>query len=851
MIGFLFRDLRGSAALRALWIFAASLFLGVFLVAVCAGLLRLIQGGLAADAQARFGGDIEIDAQTPLEADELAWIGERGTLSHLIELRTMLGSASGDFTVVELQTVDAAYPLYGEVRLEPGLALQRAFEQNEAGVWGAVFDPVLADQIDLSMGDAITVGALTLELRAMVVEQPDRSLSADVRGPPLLIDPRALDESGLAGVGSVVDHEYRVRLDTDTDPAVWRDELLRAFPEAIWDVRTVLERGEFIGRRLDQVASVLLLIGFCTLLIGGLGIANSIAAWLRTKRRTLATLQSLGARQRQLAFTYVGQVVVMAAVASGIGAAMGSLLAWLIAGSLAERFAIDRFASGLALSAGEAAIFGIGVALVFSLPPLGRALASRPARLIRGGEPVAQTPRGWTIAAGLCLLATLALLLILVPEPLVALGFVAIVVLLLVLLDALVSLLGRLALRLGHTRWLEGRFALRLAIASLHRPDSALRPLVLSLGVAATLVVSASLVIAATLQALNGSIPERAPALVLYDVADERVDDFRQYVESLAGYRDLTLAPLVLGRLTTVNGLALADDDDVERALEANDEQKLSYRVQGVDNVELAAGAWWQARADGAAPVSPASVSPASVSPASVSYEDREAAQLGLEVGDILGFDILGERIEASLAAIHSQARFETSFWLEAIFSDGVLEPFITRHVGSVFLDPGQDLVASAGIARNFPGVVVIRTEKVLVSVRSILGSAAAAVTAIAVTSLLASILVMASVVAVARDRQVFEASVLNALGARRRVVLWSVVHEYALVGMLLILFASVFGGLIAAGLLGTWLKLPADDVRYVGPLAGALVVGACLSAGVFWLARSLEARPALLLRRE
>jgi len=846
VIGFLFRDLRGSAALRALWIFAASLFLGVFLVAVCAGLLRLVQGGLAADAQARFGGDIEIDAQTPLEADELAWIGERGTLSHLIELRTMLGSASGDFTVVELQTVDAAYPLYGEVRLEPELPLQRAVEQNEAGVWGAVFDPVLADQIDLSVGDAITVGALTLELRAMVVEQPDRSLSADVRGPPLLVDPRALDESGLAGVGSVVDHEYRVRLDADTDPAVWRDELLRAFPEAIWDVRTVLERGEFIGRRLDQVASVLLLIGFCTLLIGGLGIANSIAAWLRTKRRTLATLQSLGARQRQLAFTYVGQVVVMAAVASGVGAAMGSLVAWLIAGSLAERFAIDRFASGLALSAGVAAIFGIGVALVFSLPPLGRALASRPARLIRGGEPVAQTPRGWTIAAGLCLLATLALLLILVPEPLVALGFVAIVALLLVLLDALVSLLGRLALRFGHTRWLEGRFALRLAIASLHRPDSALRPLVLSLGVAATLVVGASLVIAATLQALNGSIPERAPALVLYDVADERVGDFRQYVESLAGYRELTLAPLVLGRLTTVNGLALAEDDDVERALEANDEQKLSYRVQGVDNVELAAGAWWEPRADGAA-----SVSSASVSPASVSYEDREAAELGLEVGDVLGFDILGERVEATLAAIHSQARFETSFWLEAIFSDGVLEPFITRHVGSVFLDPGQDLSASAGIARNFPGVVVIRTEKVLASVRSILGSAAAAVTAIAATSLLASILVMASVVAVARDRQVFEASVLNALGARRRVVLWSVVHEYALVGLLLILFASVFGGLIAAGLLGTWLKLPADDVRYVGPLAGALVVGACLSAGVFWLARSLEARPALLLRRE
>lgn len=836
MIGFLLRDLRGSAALRALWIFAASLFLGVFLVAVCAGLLRLIQGGLAADAQARFGGDVEIEARVPLEEEALTWMSERGDVSHLIELRTMLGSEAGEFTVVELQSVDAGYPLYGEVRLEPDLPLQAAVSQDENGIWGAVFDPVLADQLELTIGERVTVGSLTLELRAKIVAQPDRSLRADVRGPPLLIDARALAASGLAGAGSVVDHEYRVRLDAGADPALWRRDLLRAFPEATWDVRTVEERGEFIGRRLDQVASVLLLIGFCTLLIGGLGIANSIAAWLRTKRRTLATLQSLGARQRQLAFTYVGQVVVMATLASAAGALSGSVLAWLIAGALSERFAIVRITASLALSSGVATVFGVGVALVFSLPPLARALASRPARLIRGGEPVSQTPRGWTIAAVLCLLATLALLLILVPEPIVALGFVGMVVLLLVLLDALVGLLRRLALRLGDTRWLEGRFALRLAIASLHRPDSALRPLVLSLGVAATLVVSASLVIAATLQSLDGSIPARAPALVLYDVADTRTDEFREYVESLEGYRELVMAPLVLGRLTTVNGQALADDDDVERALEANDEQKLSYRVPGIDNVELAAGAWWKADADG---------------PARVSYEDREAAEIGIEVGDVLGFDIQGERLEATLAAIHSQARFETSFWLEAMFSDGVLEPYITRHVGSVFLDDGHDLAASAGIARNFPGVVVIRTAKVLDSVRSILGSAAAAVTAIAATSLLASILVMASVVAVARDRQVFEASVLNALGARRRVVLRGVILEYALVGLLLILFASAAGSLIAAALLDVWLKLPADDVRYVGPLAGALVVGACLSVGLVWLARTLEARPALLLRRE
>ena len=31
----------------------------------------------------------------------------------------------------------------------------------------------------------------------------------------------------------------------------------------------------------------------------------------------------------------------------------------------------------------------------------------------------------------------------------------------------------------------------------------------------------------------------------------------------------------------------------------------------------------------------------------------------------------------------------QARLWLEAIFSDGVLDPFITRHVGAAWLAPG------------------------------------------------------------------------------------------------------------------------------------------------------------------
>ena len=313
MFIFLLRDLRGSSAARSLWVFCACLFLGIALIAACGGLLQQIRGGLEGQQRDLFGGDLELRDRAPIGDHQLDWLNSRGTVSRLLELRTMLGTETGNFAVVELQSVDEHYPLYGQVTLAPAQSLSNAVAESAEGVWGAAFDPLLAEQLGLAVGQRVRVGALELELRALIQEQPDRSLRADWRGPPLIIHERALEATGLMLPGSLIDYRYRVR--TDEDPDRWRGDLRAAFPDAGWEVQTVAERGELLSDRLNQVASVLLLIGFSTLLIGGMGVANSVGAYLQSKLRTLATLQSLGARSAQVTGVYVGQIVVLAAMA--------------------------------------------------------------------------------------------------------------------------------------------------------------------------------------------------------------------------------------------------------------------------------------------------------------------------------------------------------------------------------------------------------------------------------------------------------------------------------------------------------------------------------------------------------
>lgn len=832
--GFMLRDLRGASKVRSLWVFCSCLFLGITLIASCGSLLRIVQDGFTQQERNLFGGDLRISQRQAANDEQLNWLSENGRVSRLVELRTMLGTASGDFTVVELQSVDDEYPLYGNVLLEPSMTLQSAVSQSDNGVWGAAFDPALLQQLSLEVGQLVSVGSLELELRAVILEQPDRSLRADFRGPPIIVDVGALQQSGLLSPTSLVDYDYRIR--TDENPNVWRETLRAAFPDASWEVQTVDERSEIVGRRLNQVASVLLMIGFSTLLIGGLGVGNSVGAYLQTKLHTLATLQSLGARSAQVASIYIGQIILLAAIASIAGALTGAGVAWFSAKILSEQLPIMPSLTALTVPTMLAIILGICMALVFALPILGRTLNMPVALLIKGiSADSRKIPASYLTATIAISISSMLLLLMFVPEPLVATGFIVLVVLLLLSLEAIVKLIRMSARKFSRLQLLEGHFALRLAVTGLYRPSASLRPMLLSLGTALTLLVASAFVIASTYQALGKTVPEEAPSLVFYDLQKNQVDGFNSIVVQLDGYEQHAVAPLVLGRLTSVNGLDLAQSTVASRALEANDEHKLSYRLDSIDNPSVDRGEWWPSDYAG---------------PTLVAMEDREADQLGLHVGDQLVFNILGETVDATLSAIYSQARFETSFWLEAVFTDTVLDPFITRYIGSVRLDTGADIAAQSTLGEKYPNVVTVRTAKVLESSRSILSAAGLAMTLITAVSLCASVLVMTSVVAVNRQRQVYEATVLHAMGTRTSVIMKSVMFEYGLLAVLLSVFSLIVGSLLAQSLMSIWLKIDSAGSLWVAFVVAIGASSLCLFAGALWLVFTLKASPALLLKR-
>lgn len=842
MLKFAITDLRSR--ISALKVFLACLILGVTLVAATASLYRVIEQSLLADTRMLLGGDVELDASEPLPSDVIDWVGRTGTLSLVREFDTIVSGESGDgFFRAEILIPDAAYPLYGELQLTPDQSRAELTARKD-GRWGAVIDPLLAERLGQTIGDQIEIGAATFRISGLIQKQPDRRLNANWRGLPIMISEQAVEATELIRPGSRVDYEYRVKTDQNLD--TWLADFEQAFPEPNWDTTTFAERSEGIAERLDQIATALILIAFTTLFIGGLGVANSIHAYLDEKLGTIATLQTLGLRRKPLVAIYLLQIGLLGSLAGLIGGGIG-----LGFSAVAISLAGDAYA----LSGPEGAggwlslwfvplllswLFAVLTAYVFALPALARALAASPAGLFRGQVQAARNePRTWRVASYVLLAIYISATLFWLPSPQLGFLFLLAVVVLWALLEAIIKGLRRGAKALENSGFADRKFARRLALANLHRPDSPLRATLLSLGTALTLVVACTLMVTTLLRALETTIPAESPALILYEVFPDQMEPLTSGLESLDPSSRTELLPLVRARMAAINEEPIADalaDDPRARREAMGDEYKLTYLAGNPEGLELVKGNWWSTPAPEG-------------QPAYMAMEDREANALGLTVGDRIEFSAQDQPIVVEIRAIYRQKGLQTRFWFEGVLQQGALDGLISLYVGAVYQSDPAAKESQQWLAGNIPNVITLRTADWLETAGDLLNKAAAGLAAVASVSLLASLLVLSSVVSVSRRRQLYEANLLHCLGARHQAIRNSMLLETALLTFLATVFATALGSLIALPVADLALKLPAGDLWWIGALVAGVVSALALLGGLLPTLRAMRLNPAVLLR--
>jgi len=828
------RELRGGV--RGLWIVLACLALGVAAIAAVGTLREGVARGLAADGRQILGGDLEVQGGSqPLPDTLRTWLQARGAqLSATVTMRSMLVAPSGERMLVELKAVDAAWPLVGHAGFAPLQPAASAIGAHDS-VYGIATEPLVAERLSLRPGSLVRLGEATLQWRGLLTAEPDRVATPSILGPRVLISTAVLPATALLQPGAIVEHHLRVMLPDGANVAATVADLRAAFPDTGWRIRDTANAAPGVTQFIEQTSLFMTLVGLTSLLVGGIGVANGVRAWLDARARGIATLRCLGASPNLVFMICLIQVMALAAL---------GVLAGLVAGVLLPMAAV-QFLSGVlpvpprigifAEPLGLAAAYGLLTAAAFALFPLSRALRISGAALFRdavlpaGGWP----PRGLLAVNAVLGLALVGLTVATASERGFALGFCGAALAMLALFRAGGWLLMRAA---AHAPRAASPWV-RLGIANLHRPGAATPLMLVSVGLGLTTLAAVALVQGNVQRQVMEQMPDKAPSFFFIDIQNAQMDKFRTLVEATPGVTSMQEVPSLRARLVALNGVPVDKvtvSPDTAWALRGD--RGLTYAAAMPEGTRLTKGEWWPADYKG---------------PPLVSFDANLAKGWGVGVGDTLRINVLGRDVDLKIANLRDIAWRTLGINFTMVASPGLMEHAPHTHIATVRAAPEAQGGLLRSVTDTFPNVSGIRVADVLAAVSTLLGQIAGALAATGSLTLASGGLVLAGAVAAGQRRRVQEAVILKSLGATRGQIRGAWLVEFGILGATAGLIAAAIGTAASWGVVH--FVMHADWAFLPGTLAATVLscVALMLAFGYAGTAAALRAKAAPLLRNE
>jgi putative ABC transport system permease protein len=790
---------------RRLLLYMSSIALGGGALVAIDSFAANVNASVHESSRALLGGDLALSARAPLHdaaaalVDSLAHAGAR-----IARVTTFPSMASvrrtGRTRLAQVRGVSDDYPLVGRIETDPASAWSLL-----AGGPRAFVDPALLATLDAHIGDSLILGYAEFTIVGTIRSVPgDAGISAAI-GPRVFIPEQDLADTRLLVFGSRADYRTLIALPVRA-PAADERWVRRVRPRLDRDhvrVQTNADAETNLTNAIQRLTDFLGIIGVVALLLGGIGVASGVAAFVARKIDAAAILRCLGATEPQVLAMYVSQAAVMGLVGAAAGAALGVGIQFALPSAARQFLPVDLTVALVPRAIVRGLVVGVWVSLLFALRPLLALRRVSPLQALRRDVDVPVKTgalRGAfdlpVITVTIAIIATIvAIAVSRAPSIRIGLGTAGGIMGAVVALWLAAAALAALARRLVRAEW---PYVLRQGIANLHRPANQTRAVVVALGSGAFLISTLYLVQSTLLHEFSSSAQASRANLLFFDVQQDQVRGVDSAIQH-AGYPVVERTPIVTMRITAINGTPVSaqasDTTDTadagatrrgagSRARGADGrprraqwalrrEYRSTYRDTLVGSERLVAGHWPAVHAAGD-------------SLPGVSFEDGVARELSVGVGDEVTWDVQGVPIQTRVSSLRAVdwGRFEPNFF--AVFPSGVLERAPQQ---AVILASVPNATATAALQRDivdrFPNVSTIDLSLIRETVNGIVNKVTIAIRFLALFALVMGFPVLVTAVAATRRERVHEGVLLKTLGATRSQVGRIMMAEYFALGAL------------------------------------------------------------------
>lgn len=782
-----------------------------------------------------------------------------------LSFTSMAFSDSGNM-LVSAKAVSDTYPLRGDVIIADAPFIRGAPIQSGPQPGEVWLESRALPALGLEVGDSVYVGEAELTVRKIIIAEPDRSGGGmvDNAGPRLMLHLDDVAKTNVVQLGSRVSYRFLFAADellALDEFETWVD----AEYEGEYRLRDVRDESEEVSEALSRAESFLLLGSLFAVLLAGVAIALTAKRYSERHYDYVAILKTFGCTSPQIGFIYLWIQALLAIVAVVVGSVLGWGVHHIILRALQTVITVELPAAGF-----EPFVVGAMTAVIcllsFALPPLLALRETPPLRVLR--KDISQQKVGANVPYVFGIGGTIGLVYWYSQDAVLTSVLVVAVASIAILLSGLSFLLlsssSAVGMRAG-SAW-----KLAMSAARRRRKQNVLQVMVFSVTIMSLLILG--LLRTDLIADWQAQLPENTPNHFMMNISQPQIAGIEEFFEE-NGVQGNAFYPLISARVTKVNGatpdpqedlnsdaergtLAGGGGDDAEEESakgaarvglsvgygqgetnaagassgkeasesEAGDEaeegevrgrlsrRQVTWAAELPADNRVTGGEWWEA----------------TVEPGFVSIEQDYADWLDIELGDVIEFEINAQTVSAEVSSFRSVRwdNMQPNFFI--IFSPGTID-----HLGATFLSTAlmerEQKILLNELVQRFPTIVVIEIDALIEQIQNIIAQVTSAIELISVLVLVCGALVLLACVNATLDERFYENAILRTLGAGKRLIMTSLLIEFASIG-LMAGFVATLGAEASLYYLQEQVFEQEFALHYwvwlAGPLAGMIIIG-------------------------
>lgn len=703
--------------------------------------------------------DTVYTSSNPIPEQLIAATQQQGLTTSLQTRFATMAFSDNAMKLITVKSIDSAYPLRGEMVLSDGNATYSNIKPGE--LW---LDERLFNQLDVKVGDSVTVGDADFVVSGHIVEEPGLSFNPFRQMPSAFIHESDLDKTGAVQLGSRV--RFSLYINGDEKQIEQVKDVVTLTPSDRWRDQNSASRTNEVFQRTEQYLSLTVAI---VVIMAATTLVLTCQHYVTTRKKTIAMLKSLGASRSWISRWLSIQVLILLVTAAALGVAIGVVLEVLLRIPL-----VDLLPDPLPSYGIGPALIAIMTSILIAVPALGIPLMSL---LNVSAANVMQDALSYEKGKSyrwLVLVPLVPMLVAYYDNTMVWIvfgGMIALFVVLAVLSLVVTKSIAKMPLTP----------AIKLALSRINRSGVSTGIQFGALALSLMLLAVMWLVRTDLLTDWQRTLPEDAPNAFALNIAPYEREAYLKVLDDNQIERSQDY-PIIRGRLSQING---EDAKEYAQGGEGTDALRREINFTFADGIpehnEVLEGQWTNTEG--------------------VSVESDVATDLGLSIGDELTFVINSQEVSAKVNSIrHVEWRdMKPNFYF--IFTPDVLSDIPATYLVSFRLEEQDDSLINQ-LSREHPTVSLMDIRSMGAKIQQLLTQIVWSITVLAGLGVIAGVMLIFTLLRLSLGQRQSEIQLYRTLGASKKRVTQTIWAEYGLMSLIAGVIAAIGAEIVVGALM-------------------------------------------------